>query len=130
MSSTYVDCTSLPVEWDAVDAIRDRLRNGEPLISGAGGKDVKIPRCVANYDLLIPILAQIGSGSRLAEIDGLREATSAIYSRNHREASVDVIDEAAWAIRDMVFFVKRKTQREEVSLVVWFQLDRVCLFLR
>ena len=120
MSTTYVDCNSLPGEWDSADVIRDRLRTNQSLVSDAGGKDVKIQRCVANYDVLIPILAQIGCGCRLAEIEGLREAVGNIYARNQREPTSDMVDDDAWSVRDMVFFIKRKTQRQEVSLVLWF----------
>lgn len=116
MSGTYVDCTLLPSEWDSVEAIRERLRNGKPLIvSEDSMSTVKIPKCSANQDVLIPILAQVGAGYRLAEIDGLRDAVAKIYADNSRQTTEDMIDDAAWAIRDMVYFVKRKTQRSEVS---------------
>ena len=116
MSAIYVDCKSLPSEWDAQETIRSRLRAGEPLVNDEKGSAVKIPRCVANHELLIPILAQIGSGCRLAEIDGLRDAVANIYSNNNRQATEDMVDDAAWSLRDMSTFVKRKASREEVSL--------------
>lgn len=125
MSATYVDCATLPAEWDANEALRDRLRGGKPLVSDDQGKAIKIPRCVENYELLIPILAQIGGGSRLAEIDGLREAVAQVYGKNQRQVSEDIVDGDAWSIRDMVSFIKRKTQRAEVSRVA---LSRLVVF--
>ena len=129
MSTLYVDCTSLPGEWDSADEIRNRLRSNQQLVSNDGGKDVKIQRCVANYDVLIPILTQIGCGCRLAEIEGLREAVGNVYARNQREPTTDIVDDDAWSVRDMVFFVKRKTQRQEVSLVDWFLKFLWCFLL-
>ena len=64
---------------------------------------------------MVPILAQIGAGSRLAGIEDLRSAVSQVYSMNNRESSEDDVDDDAWDIRDMVSFIKRKTRREEVS---------------
>lgn len=119
MSAVHVDCSSLHGEWDACENLRCRLRDGDPLVSDDKGKTVRIPRCVENYELLIPILGQIGAGCRLAEIDGLREAVEIFYKKNHRQSTSDIVDDDAWSIRDMVFFVKRKTQRQEVSLVDW-----------
>ena len=123
MSTTYVDCTTLRGEWDSSETIRSRLRDGGALVTPLGkGQNVNIQYCVSNYECLIPILAQIGAGSRLAEIDGLRDAVADTYSANQREATTEMIDEDAWSIRDMVSFVKRKTQRREVSLVHQFEL--------
>ena len=129
MSTLYVDCTSLPGEWDSADEIRNRLRSNQQLVSNDGGKDVKIQRCVANYDVLIPILTHIGCGCCLAEIEGLREAVGNVYARNQREPTTDIVDDDAWSVRDMVFFVKRKTQRQEVSLVDWFLEFLWCFLL-
>eukprot|EP00435_Cladocopium_sp_Y103_P018035 s328_g4.t1 len=120
MSGVHVDCTVLPKEWDNLESLRERVRGGLGLVSiESGSNGVKIPRCVNNSDLLVPILAQVGAGCRLAEVDGLREAVAEVYQANSREVTEDAIDDDAWAIRDMVFFVKRKTQREEVSLANW-----------
>lgn len=117
MSATYVDCDTLPGEWDNNDILRDRIRKEGILLTASGGNDVKIPRCAANSDVLIPILAQIGAGCRLAEIDGLREAVENFYSKHQKTCQEDDISKTAWDIREMVFFVKRKTQRKEVSRV-------------
>ena len=111
----HVDCSDLPKEWDGTETIRQRLRDGGKLVSQEKGKDVKIPKCSANYDVMVPILAQIGAGSRLAGIEDLRSAVSQVYSMNNRESSEDDVDDDAWDIRDMVSFIKRKTRREEVS---------------
>lgn len=125
-----MDCTILPKEWDNLESLRDRVRGGLGLVSiEPGSNGVKIPRCCANSDLLVPILAQIGAGCRLAEVDYLREAVAKVYQANSREVTDDVVDDDAWAIRDMVYFVKRKTQREEVSLANWFALNGPILVL-
>ena len=125
-----MDCTVLPKEWDDVESVRERVRGGLGLVSiEQGSGSVKIPRCVDNSDLLVPILAQIGAGSRLAEVDCLREAVAKVYQTYSREVTDDVVDDDAWAIRDMVFFIKRKTQREEVSLANWLALNGSILVL-
>lgn len=131
MSTSYVDCTILPKEWDGVEAIRDRLRQGQNLVSSSGGPNVKISRCVANSDVLIPILAQCGAGARLAEVDGLREAVATTYQSNNRDVQDSIVDDDAWSIREMVAFVKRKTHREEPSLAIWTAngVMFLCLFL-
>ena len=125
MSATHVDCSTLHEEWDGSEEVRARVRKGDGLLSEEGGKDMKIPRCVANSELLIPILLQIGAGCRLAEIEGLREAVKKTYDLNQRSVTEADIDEAAWGIRDMIFFVKRKTQREEVSKAAWWRFFSV-----
>lgn len=123
MSGSYVDCAALPKEWDDVETIRERLRAGNTLVSTAGGPSVKITRCVANSDVLIPVLAQIGAGARLAEVDGLREAVAATYQSNSRDVQDSVVDDDAWAIREMVAFIKRKAHRQEPSLANWISID-------
>ncbi|CAK8992001.1 Uncharacterized protein SCF082_LOCUS2903 [Durusdinium trenchii] len=127
MSGSYVDCAGLAEEWDGMETIRNRLRKGEHLLSEKGGKDVKIPRCVENYDVLTPILVQIATGCRLAEIDGLRDSVAQAYRINHQEADDHKVDDAAWGIRDMVTFIKKKTQRREPSKDPVFQ--SLCILL-
>ena len=116
MSSQYVDCEILPKIWDDTESIRDRLRSKKPLVNDDKGADVKIGKCVINHDLLIPVLNQIGEGCRLAEIDPLRDACQEVYKMNSRTVTSAEVDDAAWGVRDMVTFIKRKAQREEVSL--------------
>lgn len=116
MSSAYVDCDILPKLWDDTESIRDRLRDGLPLVNCEKGADVKIGKCVVNHELLIPILNQIAEGCRIAEIDPLRDACEAVYKKCSRTVTASEVDEAAWGVRDLVTFVKRKAQREEVSL--------------
>ena len=118
MSSPYVDCDFLPKLWDDNEGIRQRLRDGLPLVNCDKGVDVKIGKCVVNHDLLIPILNQIAEGCRIAEIDPLRDACEAAYKKCSRTVTTADVDEAAWAIRDMTTFIKRKAQREEVSLEI------------
>ena len=119
MSSQYVDCEILPKIWDDTESIRARIRAGLPLVNVEKGTDVKIPKCVVNMDLLIPILNQIGEGCRIAEIDPLRDACAAAYKMHSRSVTAADVDDAAWGVRDMVSFIKRKVQREEVSQDFW-----------
>lgn len=117
MSSTYVDCSTLAGEWDSSEAIRDRLREGGHLTVMDRKSSVKIPTCTSNCDVLIPILAQVAKGARIAEIDELRDAVQATYAKHSRQVTDSEVDDDAWALREMMFFVKRKTQREEPSTV-------------
>ena len=120
MSKTYVDCSVLPAEWDSSEAIRTRLRDGLSLTNIEDKKaSVKIPTCVSNYDVLLPVLAQVANGARLAEIDDLRDAIAALYAQHSRQVSDSDVDDDAWALREMMSFVKRKAQRQEPSTVVW-----------
>lgn len=110
----------LPAEWDSSEAIRTRLRDGLALTNIVDKKaSVKIPTCVSNYDVLLPILAQVANGARLAEIDELRDAVAALYAQHSRQVAESDVDDDSWALREMLSFVKRKTQRKEPSTVVW-----------
>ena len=120
MSKSYVDCSVLSAEWDSSEAIRNRLRDGLPLTNIVDKKaSVKIPTCVSNYDVLLPILAQVANGARLAEIDDLRDAVAAVYAQHSRQVTETDVDDDAWGLREMTAFVKRKAQRQEPSTVVW-----------
>lgn len=122
VNKSRFDSNQLSEEWDACPNIRDKLRNQKPLI-GLSDHDVKIPKCVANADLISPVLLQVGAGTRLPEIEQLRECVSTLFSLNQITATEDVIDDASWDIRKMLRFVKMKAQRREVSTALWIKLQ-------
>ena len=49
------DAKDLRDEWDRVEALRSKLRAGEPLLFGQLS-DFSISRCVSNVDVLTPVL--------------------------------------------------------------------------
>ena len=110
--------------WDESGTIRQRLREGENLVdSKPGNVDSSIRECVANQDVLTPMLHRFFAGQmKLPEIAGLRQEIETLYKKNARQPSEDVVDDNGWDLRKMLRFIKRKAQRDDPSTDPWLIL--------
>lgn len=111
------DLTNLSKDWDEVDTIRNRLREGNKFldVSKSGG-DSSIAECKANKDVLHVLLPRfLLSRMTLPLIDPLRSEVEAIYRLASRDPSESEIDDDSWDIRTMLRFLKRKANRNDPS---------------
>lgn len=112
------DPTDLGKEWERCDAVRERLRDGHPLLvaSKSKGNHATIPDCTANEALLRPALCRLlVCKLKLPSIPSLRPQVQAVYALCQRTPDDSEIDDSAWEIRKLMRFIKRKAQREEPS---------------
>lgn len=120
MSGLAFDASGLGAEWENVDSIRSRAREGKPLVvvvGKASSADGTIAECVANMDILLPSLARLFiSNLKLPSIQSLREEVEHVYTKCQRQPSEDQIDDGSWDIRKLLKFVKRKATRSDPSL--------------
>ena len=118
------DAAGLAKDWDESETLRQRLRDGENLLAGTMF-EYSIARCCLNVDLLSPLLIRsTACGHKRPEVDGLRDEVSTFLNLNHRgDAGDEEVDDAAWDLRKLLTFVKRKAQRKEVSTAIWFTLQ-------
>lgn len=113
------DPAGLGVEWEGLQAIRESLRNGEPLVKLGKNKspDSNIQECTANQDLLLPALSRLFVANlKLPSVPRLRPEIEIVYKMCQRQVDEDKTDDDAWDIRKMLRFVKRKASREDPSL--------------
>ena len=104
-------------EWDASEQLRARIRAGNDLLEGSLS-DFSINRCVANLEVLSPVLLRsVACGHKRPEVEGFREEIEAFLLMHQREATDSHVDDMAWEVRKLLTFLKRKTQRKEVSTV-------------
>ena len=116
-STEALDISGLHLEWDANPEIRNRLREGGPLMEKVGED---IPSAVANVGLLQPMVTRMSLTETrpLPAVEALRDEVETIYLRNKRgstpEDTPDVVA-LAWGIRKLLVFLKMKVRRREVS---------------
>ena len=113
------DVTGLRKDWDISEALRARMRDGHSLLAGTL-HEYTIARCCLNVDILTPVLVRSTMCDHKApEVENLRDEISGFLAMNHRaDAGDDEIDDAAWEIRKLTTFIKRKAKREEVSTAI------------
>ena len=120
MARLAFDASGLGAEWENVDTIRSRVREGESLVVLVGktcSAEGTIAECVANMDILLPSLARLFiSNLKLPTIQSLRDEVEIVYQKCQRQPSEDKIDDGAWEIRKLLKFVKRKATRSDPSL--------------
>ena len=68
-------------EWDDSEELRDRLREGGPVLPTPAGQD--ITTCIKNSILLTPLLARMSSDSKrtVPSIDQLKEEIEALLRK-------------------------------------------------
>ena len=127
MAGPKFDAEGLRDEWDKIEGIRLRLRRGKPLLAGTMS-EYTISRCVENTEVLTPVLLRsVACDHKRPEVELLREEIENLLMMNQREFSESHIDDMAWEVRKLLTFVKRKAQRQEVSLAS--QLNSVFLYV-
>eukprot|EP00439_Symbiodinium_sp_Y106_P021471 s6537_g2.t1 len=121
-SAPGVSLQGLAAEWDAIPAVRDRLRAGGSLIAEVSSKNVDIQTPCAFGDVLEPILVRMReSAKQLPNIEALREQVSALLEMNKRDPEETVVQKSSWLLKKQCVFVKMKVRRMEVSVAARFQ---------
>ena len=78
------DVAGLSKDWDVSETLRQRLRDGHPLLDGTMF-EYSIARCCLNLDLLSPLLIRsTACGHKRPEVEGLRDEVSTFMNMNHR----------------------------------------------
>lgn len=104
-------------EWDGIQSVRERVREGKSLVRTKTSHDSTITECVDNMDALIPLLNRLFTArGKLPEIEGLREEIGKVYAKASRVADDAHTDDCAWDLRKMLRLVKRKAQRKDPSM--------------
>ena len=112
------DCEHLASEWDSNEDVRARLRDGLTLVmSKDRAKDSSIQKCTSNMDILPPMLHRLyACGLKMPEINKVKEQCENTYARSSKAADDSCVEDDAWELRKMLRFIKRKANRQEVSL--------------
>ena len=112
-------CDGLSDEWDKIEVIRDKLRDGHQLVP-EGTSTEGIQSAVAINEVLKPVLARMELHSnKLPEVETLREEIQKLYVKNKQNRPAADIESDGWIIRKLCAFVKMKCRRVEVSLEPW-----------
>ena len=112
------DCEKLSSEWDSNEDVRARLRDGLTLVmSRDRAKESSINQCTSNMDVLPPMLHRLyACGLKMPEINKVKEQCENVYALASKAADEECIEDDAWELRKMLRFIKRKANRQEVSL--------------
>ena len=111
-------CDGLSDEWDNIEPIREKLREGNQLVPEGTGTD-GIQSAVSIQEILKPVLARMGTHSKLPEVVPLREEIQKLYVKNKQDRPASDIESDGWIIRKLCSFIKMKVRRVEVSLDSW-----------
>jgi len=114
----YTNIEDVATEWDACEAVRERLRCGGGLLSpNPASQDIST--CVSNSGLLGALLSRMASNPErtVPIIDALKDELVALLEKNKRGVDVGGVDvpDAARALRKLCGFCKMKVRRKEVS---------------
>ena len=107
-------------EWEGFDNIRTRLRAEEGRLVIQNEDQTYDPNnrlAILNSDILAPMLVRMTLYKlKIPDIEPLRSAVQQVYQLVSKEPSDSQIDDEGWALRHLVGHVKRKTQKQLVSL--------------
>ena len=110
----------LAKEWEGVENIRARLRSEEGTLVIRNEDQTYDPNnrlATLNLDILAPMLVRMTlCNLKIPDIDPLRSTVQEAYQLVSKEPSDTQVDDEAWALRHLVGHVKRKTQKQLVSL--------------
>ena len=116
----------LEAEWESLENVRGRLRSegGRLLFSNEDGSyDPNNRLAIQNQEVLAPMLVRMTlCNLKIPDIEPLRSTLQQVYQLVGQEPSESEIDDEAWALRHLVGHVKRKTQKQLVSLAARCQL--------
>ena len=108
----------LSARWEQNDWVRGRLREGLGLVCPIriDRKDLQLNWATNNAQLLTPILERMAEATqKLPAVGRLRGEIATALRLNNCEVDAGKVDEAAWDIRKMLTYVKRRASRKEVS---------------
>ena len=107
-------------EWDAVESIRARVRNGGFIEEDCIGRTPCNKSAILNADMLVPLLVRLAAaGLSLPAVEKLRETAASFYAMHQREVDEARVDDTAWFCRHLVVFVKRKAAKRLVGIEAW-----------
>ena len=117
-----IDLKNLHVEWDSIEEIRDRIRDGGDLLIPTKGES--IPAILSNSSVLQPLITRMSltQTKPLPIVEPLRDEVEAIYIKNKRGGNTESVPDvvaASWKIRKLLTFLKMKVRRQEVSSASW-----------
>lgn len=116
----------LEAEWESLENVRGRLRSedGRLVIPNEDGSyDPNNRLAIQNLEILAPMLVRMTLCSlKIPDIEPLRSTLQKAYQLFGKEPSESEVDDEAWALRHLVGHVKRKTQKQLVSLAAACQL--------
>ena len=108
------------VSWDGCDAIRNRLREGGPVLAPETGLYCDNSACVKNYSLLLPLcIAMQQQDRKLPSVYDLRHEETILLRMNKRIGPEiqDHVSMDSFHIRKLMSHIKAKVRRKEVSAV-------------
>ena len=111
-------CDGLSDEWDNIEPIREKLREGNQLVP-EGTATEGIQSALSISEILKPVLARMELHSKLPEVEPLREEIQKLYVKNKQNRPAADVEADGWIIRKLCSFVKMKCRRVEVSLEPW-----------
>ena len=108
------------VAWDSCDQIRNRLREGGPVMAPETGLYCDNHTCVINYSLLMPLVIAMEQQERkLPSVYDLRHEETILLRMNKRVGPeiADQVSMDSFQIRKLLSHIKAKVRRKEISAV-------------
>ena len=111
-------------EWDATPNIRQRLRDGEPILHpDTKLKQEDIKTCINNEELLAPLLHRMCASPKrsVPGIDDIRDEVGQLLAMNKRQGEdlIVMVEDTAKVLKALCVFIKAKVRRHEVSTATW-----------
>ena len=107
-------------EWDLVECIRERVRDGGPVLDpNTPPKQEDISVCVLNRDLLYPLLSKMCLAERrLPALDDLRDEVASLLTMNKRQGDelVKEIEDTAYHLKNFVSLLRPKQDERKFQL--------------
>ena len=114
MAVKTADLSGLACEWDSVAEIRERLREGHPLVVSG---DINIKKAVEAKPLLMPLLQRmaVNEEKKMPEIEHLRESIKEVYTMNKHDRASWEVQGDSWQVRKLLGLIKLKIRKADVS---------------
>jgi len=114
-----LDIKGVHLEWDGDEKLRERMREGKPILMEGTNKVVDIQVCVSHQEYLIPLLARMAHlpNKLLPSVEDLRMEMVKFLEVNKRmvDSDVKMVVDSAAHMKKLCGFVKTKARREEPS---------------
>ena len=123
-----LDIHGIHLEWDGEEKLRERMREGKPILEEGTDKIVDIAVCVKHAEYLVPLLTRMAHlhSKVLPSVEDLRHEMMKFLEVNKRmvDSDVKMIVDSAAHVKKLCGFVKTKARREEPSRAT--QLHTIC----
>lgn len=115
-----LDIKGVHLEWDGDEKLRERMREGKPILMEGTNKVVDIQVCVNHQEYLVPLLARMAHlpNKILPSVEDLRMEMLKFLEVNKRgmaDSDVKMVVDSASHVKKLCGFVKTKARREEPS---------------